>query len=143
MFRKLSRFGISFSLIATLLIGISAASTAPAHAATCAEGGPCALGDTGPGGGKVFYVAPSTFACGVSLNLYCKYLDAATTLTTPSWSDTPLSWSGNTTTFSGATSTAIGSGLANTTTLIAQSSGGNQANTALTKTRGYSGGGRR
>ena len=142
MFRKLSRFGISFSLIATLLIGISAASTAPAHAATCAEGGPCALGDTGPGGGKVFYVAPSTFACGVSLNLYCKYLEAATTLTTPSWSDTPLSWSGNTTTFSGATSTAIGSGLANTTTLIAQSSGGNQANTALTKTRGYSGGGR-
>ena len=28
---------------------------------TCAQGGTCKLGDTGPGGGKVFYVAPDFF----------------------------------------------------------------------------------
>jgi hypothetical protein len=28
---------------------------------TCAEGGTCKIGDTGPGGGKVFYVAPDFF----------------------------------------------------------------------------------
>ena len=32
----------------------------------------CRVGDTGPGGGKVFYVAPTTFACGES---QCKYLE--------------------------------------------------------------------
>ena len=45
---------------------------------TCANGGVCALGDTGPGGGKVFYVTSSAFAstgsdCGSS----CYFLEAA------------------------------------------------------------------
>jgi len=30
--------------------------------ATCALGGACVAGNTGPGGGIVFYVAPTTFA---------------------------------------------------------------------------------
>ena len=36
------------------------------------------MGDTGPGGGKVFYVhASGTFACGATLASTCKYLEAA------------------------------------------------------------------
>jgi hypothetical protein len=34
----------------------------------------CRIGDTAPGGGKVFYVAPTTFACGDSR---CKYLEVS------------------------------------------------------------------
>lgn len=45
--------------------------------ASCANGGVCALGNTGPGGGKVFYVAPTTFTCGANLELSCKYLEAS------------------------------------------------------------------
>ena len=46
---------------------------------TCAQGGPCVLGETGPGGGTVFYVSAENFTstgsdCGTS----CKYLEAAT-----------------------------------------------------------------
>lgn len=35
------------------------------------------LGDTGPGGGIIFYVAPTPFACGLTLNQKCSYLEAA------------------------------------------------------------------
>ncbi|MEY5040239.1 MAG: hypothetical protein RLZZ48_1008, partial [Actinomycetota bacterium] len=46
---------------------------AAAVVASCAEGGECALGDVGPGGGTVFYVEPSggTFACGRALQSRC------------------------------------------------------------------------
>ncbi len=53
---------------------------APAAAVTCATGGACAVGDTGPGGGIVFYVASSNFtSTGSDCNTTCKYLEAATT----------------------------------------------------------------
>ena len=46
--------------------------------ATCAQGGVCVVGDTGPGGGKVFYVhASGTFNCGVAFTSTCKYLEVA------------------------------------------------------------------
>ena len=44
---------------------------------TCATGGVCIVGNTGPGGGKVFYVAGSPFACGPTLAASCTYLEAA------------------------------------------------------------------
>ena len=45
---------------------------------TCATGGACIVGDTGPGGGKVFYVhASGTFNCGVAFTSTCKYLEVA------------------------------------------------------------------
>lgn len=47
-----------------------------ASGASCAQGGACAVGDTGPGGGKVFYVAPTQQSWG-------RYLEAA-----------PANWSG-------------------------------------------------
>ena len=46
--------------------------------ATCAQGGVCVVGETGPGGGKVFYVhASGTFACGATHASQCKYLEVA------------------------------------------------------------------
>jgi len=48
---------VSFVAVAlTIAIAVSAP---PAQAVTCAAGGPCAIGDIGPGGGIVF-IAPST-----------------------------------------------------------------------------------
>jgi hypothetical protein len=51
---------------------------------TCAEGGDCALGDTGPGGGLIFYVSASGFNCGASYSStgsptggLCHYLEVA------------------------------------------------------------------
>jgi hypothetical protein len=77
---------------------------------TCASGGTCALGDTGPGGGVVFYVAGATFTstgsdCGTS----CRYLEAQ-----PAVIQTGLWCSVNTN--QNVRSEAIGGGYANTST---------------------------
>jgi len=47
---------------------------------TCANGlAACVLGDTGPGGGKVFYVSATNFtSTGSDCNTTCKYMEAAT-----------------------------------------------------------------
>jgi hypothetical protein len=84
------------------------------------------VGDTGPGGGKIFYVAPSPFACGPTRASSCTYLEAA-----PSgWNtgtDPNLSWATNsnnnqTTTVPapGAIQTAIGTGYQNSNAIVAQ-----------------------
>jgi len=124
-------------------------------ALSCAAGGACRVGDTGPGGGKVFYVAPASFtstgsACGTA----CKYLEAAPIgwikAATPagqtncavagtSTADPYCAWSGNTTTRIGTTSNAIGAGYANTSGIIAQS---NVAGRAATVARAFQGGGK-
>ena len=79
---------------------------------SCADGGVCALGDTGPGGGKVFYVhASGTFACGETLASTCRYLEAA-----PSDHSSIVTWCSNTSSSLGVTATGIGSGMSNTTT---------------------------
>ena len=67
---------------------------------TCAQGGVCEVGQTGPGGGKVFYVAGSTFTstgsdCGTS----CRYLEVTT-----SDLSTGIVWSTNTSFCYGAAS---------------------------------------
>ena len=49
-----------------------------AVAPICATGGTCVVGDTGPGGGVVFYVAAANFtSTGSDCNTACKYLEAA------------------------------------------------------------------
>jgi hypothetical protein len=78
----------------------------------CADGGVCAVGDTGPGGGKVFYVhASGTFACGATLASTCKYLEAA-----PSDHSSTAKWCSNNSSSLGVTATGIGSGMSNTAT---------------------------
>ena len=86
---------------------------------TCAMGGACIVGETGPGGGVVFYAAGSTFAspgsacntAGVGGISTCKYLEAA-----PSDHSSVVAWCSNTTSALGTTGKAIGTGMANTTT---------------------------
>jgi uncharacterized repeat protein (TIGR02543 family) len=132
---------LSLSLLATLLVGISVTTIAPAQAvATCAEGGACALGDTGPGGGKVFYVSTSTFTCGPTLNLSCRYLEAAPNAWAGGIADPSALFSGNLTTrIGGAVSKEIGTGYKNTLAIVAQS---DTAERAATKSRAYLGGGK-
>ena len=124
-------------------------------ATTCAAGGACVVGDTGPGGGKVFYVAPTSFtSTGSACDTKCNYLEAApvgwitaatpagqTNCVTPgtSTADPKCVWSGNTWTTIGTTQTGIGSGYANTSAMIAQS---NVAGRAATVARAFQGGGK-
>jgi hypothetical protein len=137
--------------------GATGATGAPGSNATltCAQGGTCVLGDTGPGGGKVFYVAPTTFASpGSACGTACKYLEAAPigwiTAATPagqtnckvagtSTADPKCAWSGNSTPRIVTTSNAIGAGYANTSAIIAQS---NVAGMAATVARAFQGGGK-
>jgi hypothetical protein len=129
--------------------------TVAAATLTCAAGGACRVGDTGPGGGKVFYVAPTSFAStGSACGSACKYLEAAPigwiTAATPagqtncelpgtSKADPGCQWSGKISFTVGKTSTAIGAGYANTSAIIAQS---NVVGRAATVARAFQGGGK-
>lgn len=87
-------------------------------ALTCATGGTCSIGDTGPGGGVVFYVAQSRQTWG-------QYLEAAPTGWSGTQTDPNILWCGSAATYSGpsdliattvpggATGTAIGTGWTN------------------------------
>ncbi|MGA1332744.1 MAG: DUF1566 domain-containing protein [Ilumatobacteraceae bacterium] len=114
---------------------------------SCASGGDCAVGDTGPGGGIVFYVHPSgsTFACGSALTSTCRYLEAApngwgASTTVDNACDTPgtasidpsCDWSDIDSTQIGATAqrTAVGTGYANTLAMVGQSATAGFAGTA-------------
>ena len=109
-------------------------------ALTCATGGVCVVGNTGPGGGIVFYVEASagTFSCGTTLTATCRYLEAAPTSGTLAWTDAAYGWSGNTNTYIGAAAQGgpVGRGLKNTEAIIAQS---NTAGMASTIARAYRG----
>jgi hypothetical protein len=130
------QFGLSKSSASYLRpVRAFAATLAPA----CADGGVCAVGDTGPGGGKVFYVqASGTFACGAALSSTCKYLEAAPTSGTAAWTDAPYAWSGNTSEAIGADAqgTAIGTGYRNTQAMVTQSSTADRAGTIARAYRG-------
>ena len=114
-------------------------------AATCATGGACAVGETGPGGGIVFYVqtqTPGTFRCGATLELTCKYLEAAPA----NWlagttGDPTRSWAtvGNqNTTVVGADGWDIGMGYKNSLAIVAQT-GNVAATSAAVLAREYKG----
>ena len=65
-------------LVSVSVTQVSSEKVARATGLTCAQGGVCRVGDIGPGGGKVFYVAETPFSstgsdCGAS----CLYLEAA------------------------------------------------------------------
>jgi hypothetical protein len=94
--------------------------------ATCANGGTCIVGDRGPGGGTIFYVANTPFACGPTRLMTCTYLETA-----PSgWntgSDPRRYWArgnqrvvNNGSSPETATATAIGWGYFNTRAIINQ-----------------------
>jgi hypothetical protein len=114
---------------------------------SCALGGPCAVGNVGPGGGKIIYANPAGFACGASRTGTCRYLEAAV----PTWYSTVnttgcsvkqsillCSWSDVSTKLAGTGNTGIGYGLQNTNLMVAQSS---TAGNAAVVARSYRGGG--
>jgi hypothetical protein len=102
------------------------------------------VGQTGPGGGTVFYVATTSFACGPTRAATCTYLEAA-----PSgWNtgaDPSRTWATNvnnnrTTTVPapGAIQTAIGTGYQNSNAIVAQT-GNVAASSAAVAARAYRG----
>jgi hypothetical protein len=99
------------------------------------------VGDIGPGGGIVFYVAETPFDCGQTLTDTCNFLEAAPTTGANAWIDADYLWSGNTTVAIGsdARGTAIGTGYKNTLAMVGQASGGSTADRAATKAREYGG----
>ena len=98
-----------------------------------------ALGAQGPGGGKVFYVATSGFACGQTLAEICFYLEVAPVAAQgPNvlWAMDDYKNTRVSNDLRDATRTAIGSGYANTLAIIAQ---GNTVSAAATA-QAYRGG---
>jgi hypothetical protein len=134
--------GTTYTITYTVSGLTVATATVTLAALTCATGGTCIVGDTGPGGGKVFYVAASNFtSTGSTCNTTCRYLEAAPTSGTNPWTDARYQWSGNTTVQIGASAagTAIGTGYANTLAIVGQASGGGTADRAATEARAYRG----
>ena len=124
----------------------NALGTATVDARTCATGGTCKVGDTGPGGGTVFYVhASGTFACGATRVQTCTYLEVAP----KTWSGVPTKqWAVNGKQSSDVASIAneylpynnvlgIGLGYQNSLAIVAQ---GNDTTTAAGAARAYAGG---
>ena len=118
------------------------------------------VGDTGPGGGKIYYVAPTSagFTCGPTLNETCYYLEAAPGTTVPIseynendsstwnagaylWSAVSYGWSGNQTEYVAGIRqrSAIGTGYANTLAMVGQANGGDTVGFAGTIARAYRG----
>lgn len=74
------------------------------------------VGQTGPGGGKIFYYNTGGFSCGVALTLICNYLEVNTSdnVRRLNWSSPALQ---NTST-PGSTGTSIGTGQKNTAVVV-------------------------
>ena len=112
-----------------------------AHGAvSCALGGECVVGDTGPGNGKIFYVSAGGFACGPLRNATCHYLEIAPT----NWdggTDPQRPWAQSTpvdyTSTSIMLSSSIGYGALNTKAIIDQGNS-NTATSAAAKASSYS-----
>lgn len=102
---------------------------------TCREGGLCRLGDTGPGGGTIFYIGEFQNTATGEVQHYLELAPA-------SWSnpsDPIAPWGCNNSTISGAADAAIGAGEKNTSDIIASC---NSAAIAARRARAYTGGGR-
>lgn len=101
----------------TLVLAV--ALLAAAGAAGCASSGSgYAVGDVGPGGGVVFYVAAEPFLCGPVLEKDCRFLEAA-----PLEGDAVRVWAEDpwiARDVSGAGMTSVGSGAANTRAIVEQ-----------------------
>jgi len=61
---------------------VSESATPEVVIVSCADGGECAVGDFGPGGSIVFYVASSPFTCAPDRASKCTYLEATTAIGT-------------------------------------------------------------
>lgn len=120
IFTKLATTSAAFSMDKFILSSnldyqpmvVAVAPSAPANTLSCAAGGVCSFGDTGPGGGIVFFDALTTQSWG-------RYLEAAPNTWNGGTSDPFAIWGCRGTSIPGATGTAIGTGQANTTAIVA------------------------
>jgi hypothetical protein len=121
--------GTTYTITYTVSGLTVATATVTLVALTCATGGTCSVGDTGPGGGKIFYKATTPFACGPTRSATCTYLEAAPYLwfagladPTRRWADTPYQNTAvnNATSPQTATGFEIGWGYRNTRAIILQ-----------------------
>jgi hypothetical protein len=110
--RLLTLLVFSALLAACTLPGVSKAPSAPY------TGGTYNVGDTGPGGGIVFYVHQNgTFASpGSDCGSNCKYLEAAPSDFIGGGDIDVFEWCSDTESKFGVSATEIGAGMANTTT---------------------------
>ena len=104
------------------------------------------IGQTGPGGGVVFYYSAAGFPCGPTLAALCRYLEASPSGwsggTDPlrTWAQTSLQSTRVTNGIDTATATAIGTGYKNTVLIINQ--GNSDSSTAAAPlAQSYRGGG--
>ena len=74
--------------------GLTAATSNTLNVAVlgCAQGGACAIGDTGPGGGKVFYYSAAGFKCGPDFTSTCYYMEVAPNTWYGGSADPSLRW---------------------------------------------------
>jgi hypothetical protein len=97
------------------------------------------VGQIGPGGGTIFYVATTPFTCGPTLNLMCTYLEAAPTSNAVAnyWTDSRYLWAGAFLVTNGAYE--IGTGFKNTLAMINPPTGDNTPNRAGFVAQAYRG----
>jgi len=115
-------------LVALQPVTVQVSTTPPAP--SCANGGTaCVVGDVGPGGGTVFYVATTPFACGPTRSESCLYLEAAPARWNAGAVDPRRSWAkypfnsavvDNPSSPETASATGIGWGYRNTRAIILQ-----------------------
>ena len=144
-----STYYIRVAAVTSLATGTYSSESSGVLSKTCANGGVCALGDTGPGGGKVYYVhASGTFDCGATLSQTCKYLEVAPNTWSGGVADPTKLWA--TSTYSSTdilsitndsvpynNALGIGLGYKNSLAIVGQ---GNDATTAAGAARAYAGG---
>jgi hypothetical protein len=71
-------FTITFTTPVALASAVSKVTIqSGAHAPICMDGVSCTIGETGPGGGKVFYYVAGGFSCGPTRADTCHYLEVA------------------------------------------------------------------
>ncbi|MEI7646945.1 MAG: hypothetical protein WCJ48_01475 [Actinomycetes bacterium] len=106
------------AVVGVVLIAGKSGGSRSGTAVECSGSGiNCAVGDTGPGGGTVFYVAATPFTCGATGASTCNYLEAAphgwqSTFQTATTVDQKSKW--NSCNATQTTGNGIGAGAANT-----------------------------
>jgi hypothetical protein len=105
-------FGIT-GLVATDAATIIRRYTGVDWSKTCAQGGGCEVGDTGPGGGTIFYISPTVINAATGISSGGTYLEVAPRNWWGTNSETSTAWSTGSTSVSGTLGT-IGSGAENT-----------------------------